>query len=81
MRVTLRITSDPRTHDVMVKAVTSTRGLGEIVIATARNQYECQRHAARFLDANFPGEPITWDGGYHGGDSTAMPPSAGYWKD
>jgi hypothetical protein len=64
------------------RCYTSTPLLGRIAIATARIPELAQYQAAKFLDANFPGEPVIWGGGYHGGDTSkesALPQNT-YWK-
>jgi hypothetical protein len=42
------------------------------VVSQAESPVKCQTLAARFLDANFPGEYVEWVDAYHGLD-TDMP--------
>ena len=48
-----------------------TRGLGRIVVSQANSEFKAQNRAAKFMDANFPGEAVSWEGGYHGGDTSS----------
>ena len=48
-----------------------TRGLGTIVVSQANSEFKAQNRAAKFMDANFLEEEVTWEGGYHGGDTSS----------